>query len=574
MALPKPDFDSDNERPLSRIARARMFIADMRPSDRLIFYVLVAGVGIALLQTVYALERRYLIEVPSYGGSLVGGVIGAPRFVNPLLAISDADKDLTVLTYAGLMGYDEFGELAPVLAERVDISPDGKVYTFTLRPGTKFSDGTPLTSEDVVYTIEKAQDPSLKSPEFQNWSHISVQALDVMTVQFTLAKPYTPFLQDATLGILPSSLWKNVSDEEFPFSPYMLRPVGAGPFAVESITQNDTGGVTAYALKANSNYPLGRPYLDTFHFLFFEDLSGLREALDSGKIEAAYGTIGAYTISSPYSRIFGVFFNSLTEPLFARDEVRKALSLAIDRDAIVRDILGGYGTASMGPVPAGFGIDEVVLPLSTNRLTDARKVLTTGGWAFSTSTNTWTKKDKKETITLSLTLKTGNVPELKAIANAIQKNWEELGVPTTIELYSGTELTQTVIRPRKYGALLFGEVIGASPDLFAFWSSTERSDPGLNISNYNNKTVDALLSKIRTQVNGSDEQMETLTEINQRISADYPAAFTHTPDFVYTVPNDVQGIVLSHISSPSDRFHTVAHWYRRTEFVWPIFIKK
>ena len=210
-------------------------IDGLKPGDRLIAYVLGLFVLVSGLAGLYAIERSFLIEQPANGGSLTEGVIGSPRFVNPLLALSDTDRDLARLTYAGLMGIAENGELIPVLAENYTISEDGKTYIFTLRENAEFSDGRPVTAEDVVFTVQKAQDPGLKSPELANWANVRAEVIDARTVSFTLPKAYAPFLEDATLGILPAHLWRNIPNEQFPFSPRMERPVGAGPFKV---TQN------------------------------------------------------------------------------------------------------------------------------------------------------------------------------------------------------------------------------------------------------------------------------------------------------------------------------------------------
>jgi peptide/nickel transport system substrate-binding protein len=167
-------------------------------------------------------------------------------------------------------------------------------------------------------------------------------------------------------------------------------------------------------------------------------------------------------------------------------------------------------------------------------------------------------------------MKTSNVPELKAVAEAARDDWQALGIPVSVELYEPGDLNQNVIRPRKYGALLFGMVIGRDQDLFAFWHSSERNDPGLNISLYANHTVDGLLEKQRAE-SDLEKRDSYLKQINTLIATDYPAAFTHTPDFVYSVPKDLKGVLLTQIAAPSDRFAGVTKWYRRTESVWPFF---
>jgi len=566
------DFLSRTRSLLARTFRVGIFerlssyMRSLSAGDRTIATALAVLVIFAGLLSLYGLEQHFLVTEPAYAGVLREGDVGAPRFVNPLLALSDSDRDLTALTYAGLMGEDGSGALVPVLAQNYTVSPDGKTYTFTLRAGAKFSDGTPVTADDVVYTVEKAQDPAIKSPEYANWSGVAVQAVDARTVEFTLNKAFAPFLGNTTLGILPSHLWKSVSDDDFTFSPINTNPVGAGPFAVSSVGRDGDGVIQSFHLKANTSYVLGRPYLSGIDFTFFSQASDLQSALQSHQVDSAYGIPGKDTLEAPYSRVFGVFFNASEEPVFAHKEVREALSLAIDRDTIVNQVLGGYATPLMGPVPPGSGVPAIPTPDPATRIADAAKVLTDAGWTYDSSARAW--KLAKSSETLSVTLRTSNVPELKAVATQIQSDWQQLGVPVNIELYEPGDLTQNVIRPRAYGALLFGMVIGNDHDLYAFWDSAERTDPGLNIAMYSNKTVDALLEKARGE---SDPAALTsdLTQIDTDIAADYPAAFTHAPDFLYTVPNGLQGVVLPQITSPSDRFATVTGWYLDTERVWP-----
>lgn len=545
-------------------------IATLSPGDKLIAGVLGLFVLISGFAGLYALERTFLVEVPARGGSLTEGLVGTPRFINPLLALSDADRDLTRLTYAGLMGIGEDGNLTPVLAESYSVSEDGKTYTFVLHEDAAFSDGRPVTAEDVVFTVNKAQDPGLKSPELSNWANVRAEVVDARTVSFTLPKAYAPFLEDTTLGILPAHLWRNVPNAEFPFSPRMEKPVGAGPFKVRSVVRAGDGTIEKYVLEANSRYVLGRPYLDEITFVFFDQEENLENALRAGRIESAYGIATKNALSAPYSRVFGVFFNGNENPLFARPEVREALSIALDREGIIRDALGGYATVATGPVPPGSlpASDEVTLS-EEERRAEAAEVLEAKDWEYDEEARTWTN----ENLVLEVTIKTSNVPELKAVASSIQDQWGRLGVPTSVELYEPGDLTQTVIRPRAFDALLFGMVVGRDQDLFAFWNSSERNDPGLNISMYTNPSVDQLLAQIREETDPVERQA-ALERVNELIARDYPAAFTHAPDFLYAIPGDLKGIALTRIASPSDRLATAAHWYRRTEMVWPAFARE
>lgn len=554
------------------LERVQERICSFSPSDRILFYALSALVGIASISGLYALEKSLLVEVPAYGGSLVEGEVGSPQFINPLLTISDADRDLSALVYAGLMGLSGTGSLVPVLAESYTLSPDGKTYTFTLRKAARFTDGTPVTTQDVIFTVRKAQDSGLKSPEYANWSGVSVLAVDQHTVRFTLQKPYAPFLGITTLGILPSRLWQNISNEEFPFSNLETSPVGAGPFKIVDVSRDASGLIRSVSLAANQQYVLGRPYLDDIRFDFYSRAEDLATAVRDGAVESAYDVSMKGALTAPYARVFGVFFNPSEKQVYARAEVRKALSLAVDRQHIVDTILGGYATAIMGPVPPGKSVDQVPVPQSEDPTATAARILQSAGWVYDGSARLWKNAGAKQTLD-RITIRTSNVPELKNVASAVKSDWEQLGIPVDIELYEPGDLSQNVIRPRKYEALLYGMVIGRDQDLYAFWNSQERNDPGLNIALYANKTVDALLEDARSSADQATRAAD-LQKIENTIAADYPAAFIYAPDFTYAVPKDMHGVVLPQIITPADRFATVASWYRFTDSVWPFLVSR
>ena len=183
-----------------------------------------------------------------------------------------------------------------------------------------------------------------------------------------------------------------------------------------------------------------------------------------------------------------MFSNPSQNQAFARPEVREALSLAINRENIVNNILSGHATAIMGPVPPGGIVKQVPIPESANPTQAAANILTEAGWTYDGSARVWKNVNAKQTLD-GITLRTSNVPELKNVASAVKSDLEKLGIPVTIELYESGDLSQNVIRPRKYEALLYGMVIGRDQDLYAFWDSHEQNDPGLNIALYANKRL-------------------------------------------------------------------------------------
>lgn len=542
-------------------------ICTLSSGDRFLLYVFATIVSATSLLGVYALQQSILIKQPTHGGTLIEGEVGSPRYINPLLAISDADRDLVALTYMGLMKLSGDGTLELALAEDYSLSDDGKIYTFTLREGAKFSDGSPVTASDVVFTVRKAQDPALRSPEYANWSGVTVTAVDTRTVSFTLLKPYAPFLGLATLGILPSRLWQNIPSDEFQSSKLQVQPVGAGPFRLKSISYDDTGLIESASLVANQYYVFGKPYLDGIRFNFYSRNEDLADALSSGAVESAHGIATPGARTAPFARVFGVFWNQSEKQVYARIEVRKALSHALNREHITSTVLGGYATPIMGPVPPGGNITQVAVPSLENPTAAAAKILTDAGWVYDETMRVWKNASAKLTLD-TITIRTSNIPELKNVATAVKTDWEKLGIPVTVELYEPGDLSQNIIRPRKYEALLYGMVIGRNQDLYAFWDSQERNDPGLNIALYANKTVDALLEDARSNTD-AEVRTANLQKLEDIIAADYPAAFVYAPDFTYSVPSELQGVELPQIVTPADRFASVATWYLETDAVWP-----
>lgn len=542
------------------------------PSDWVVvgfFAILMtAGAAIMFVQASLALT----VEVPAKGGTHIEGVIGNPRFINPLLATSETDRDLTELVFSGLLKAEPDGTLTADLAESYDVTPDGLSYTFTLRDNATFHNGNRVTAKDVVFTITAAKNPEIKSPRRANWEGVEVIALDEKTVVFTLNAPFALFLENATMGILPKSLWENVRAEEFPFSELNTNPIGAGPFKINSIKKNSSGVPTEYRLNAYADaaHP---PFIKNFVFRFFPNQEELSQALASGSVDAAHSLVPEESSSSQaheavFGRVFGVFFNQNQKQLFTDIEVRQALDLALDKNAIVGTILSGYGTPLSGPLPPT-SVSSIHRDSSGASIEAAREVLETAGWELGED-GVYAKESDESVERLRFSLATGNAPELRAAAEAVAESWRALGAEVELQFFDTNDLNLEVIRPRKYDALLFGLVVGREVDLFAFWHASQRNDPGLNIALYANIVTDALLEEAREEDNPVARR-EKAEEAAEEITNDVAAVFLYAPHFLYLTEGELQGVQLGTISTPSDRFFGVEDWYLKTEALWPLF---
>lgn len=566
---------------LSLLKKAQHTLDSFTASGRALFLFFAILCAVSSVALVYMLNASLLVAAPAHGGSLVEGLLGSPRFINPVLALSDADRDLTALTYSGLLRATPEGSYVPDLAESYTVSEDGRTYTFTLRQGLTFHNGKSVTADDVVFTVQKIQDPALKSPLRANWDGIGVEAQGAHTVVFTLKSAYAPFIKNLTLGILPKALWAGVSSDEFSFSDLNANPVGSGPYRVAKVLRTASGIPSSYDLEPFSGYALGQPYL-SLTLKFYQNEDSLVDALNSGDVDAASGispdkltNAQRETIATtPLNRVFAVFFNQNQSELLRQKAVRQALNAAIDRQELVQKVLGGYGTPLAGPVPPS-ALPEATGTTPALGLEQARAILERDGWKVNESgilTKTTGKGSSSATQTLSFDLATANVPELRAAAQYLHDVWGQLGVQVNVKVFEAGDLSQNVIRPRRFDALLFGEVIGRELDLFAFWHSSQRNDPGLNVAGYANAAADHVLEELR-QTSDTAQRASLYKEFADEITADIPAVFLYTPDFVYSIPKDIQGLDLGLVESPSDRFLSVTQWHREVDYVWPIFRK-
>ncbi|MBX4209178.1 peptide ABC transporter substrate-binding protein [Candidatus Parcubacteria bacterium] len=560
-------------------------------TEKVLFLLCLAIFAGGVLSLLGKISDSFSVNVPRRGGSLVEGIVGTPRFVNPLLAVSDADRDLSQLVYSGLLKAKPDGSFVPDLAETYTISPDGLVYSFTLRSNARFHDGTPVTADDVAFTVGRAQDPALKSPRFVNWQGVVVEKTGTRTISFRLKQAYAPFANNLTLGILPAHLWKGLSPDQIPFSSLNTNAVGSGPFVIASISKSADGIPTEFALKANPDYALGEPYISNLYIKSFGSEKTLVAALDSKDVESASNLSpasaetlerahdDAIVVSAPLTRIFGIFFNQSQNELLAHKEIRKALELAVDRNALITSVLQGYATAIDGPLPPtiaekAFADSASKASTTAADLDAAAKLLAKAGWKKNPEGIYELKPKTKGTAstTLALSISTANIPELVLAAKKIEEAWKAFGVKADVQVFEPSDLNQSVIRPRKYDALLFGLVTGKNSDLYPFWHSSQRNDPGLNIALYTNQKADKLLEKMRLATS-SASAASGYASLKAEIGNDTPAIFLWSPDFLYAIPPKLHGAVLGEITTSSDRFLGVEKWYVDTDHVWKIFAK-
>ncbi len=518
------------------------------------------------------------ITVPKVGGTITEAVVGAPRSLNPLFAtLSAADLDVTKLLYPGLAAAD-FRDpriFIPVLAEQLTINPDGKTYTVKLKKDLRWHDGTPLTSDDVLFTVERIQDPKVQSPLAPSLARVVSRKLDERTVEFVLPTPLSPFPASLTFGVLPRHRWQGRTnwlerDEQL---------IGSGPFRFKTLQRGTEGGISSIILVRNSAWP-SPPWIETLQFRFFPTAEQAQQAFENGRadlmltsanersaslLEQRLKTHRAITLSIP--EYTALFFNPREQPLFTDPLVRKALALALEKGSLIRDAFGSEAEEAHGPFPQSI----FSIPATPARLPDARqaaRLFEQAGWRLVNGVRLNSQKK-----VLRFTITTSDAPSFIRLAQGIAEQWKALGVQVDVRTVEASRFFSDVLRVRSYDALVYGQNLGADPDPFAFWHSSQEDDPGYNLALWRNARADELIEQARTRSDMKGRRA-LYGELSKLLGDQAPAIFFTHPRLTYLLPKKLSLPELSSIAIPADRYVFISDWYIKTRSQWALRRKK
>lgn len=511
---------------------------------------------------------------PARGGTYIEGIIGEPRYLNPVLGTNnEVDRDLITLLFAGLTKHDPDGNIIGDLAEEITIKEKGRVYEFTLREDLTWPDGKPITTEDVIFTIDLIQSPEYQSPVRSNWQGVRAEVLDERKIRLTLNLPYKPFLENTTIGILPKHFWQNIKPQNFALAELNIKPVGAGPYRIKKIVKDPLGSIKLLELVRNETY-YQEVFIDRILVRFYQteddlinayrqgDINGLSLFSPRAKKEIAGRNPNFNNVRMP--RYFAIFFNENKNNLFKNTSIRQALAQATPKEKIVSEILLGEANVQEGPLPQWWLKSD---QFSTYEFSEeqAKDTLINDGWQDTDDDGIREKsRQGSEPQILELTLTTTDWPELTQTVSILKEHWERVGFSVNLDIIPVSSIQQQVIRPRDYEVLLFGEVLGIEIDPFSFWHSSQIKDPGLNLSFYKNKRADELLESAR-QTLDEEQRQAKYEEFQQIITRDLAAIFLYSPHYIYAQDKKIKGFNTTLIGTPSQRFENVNQWYIKTK---------
>ncbi len=517
-------------------------------------------------------------------------VVGVPESITPVTARTRSERLLVGLVFSGLMRMGPELSLQTDLARSWEMSEDGKDWTFVIRDDAMWHDGTPVTSADVVYTIDALKSPDAAGALSAAWAEVSVTALDERTVRFTLATPVGGFLAAATQPLLPAHLLADVPFADLAESDFARLPVGTGPYALaeldehaalllpasvaapveEPIPELPSLSPDALATPGPLATPVGTdPYIDRVEVLFYSDDAAATTAIRSGAVDAVAGLgvdhanvvaaeEGIDRLPYPTTTLATVIVNLRPSHPELRDpRVRRALLAGLDREALVATVLGGEGVPAYALVPpSSWAYDGTAAAPILYDPAAATKLLEDAGWKQ--IDGAWAAPGKKQPYELELlAIPASANARLAAIADFVRDAWTDLGFNVRLVELPAAEIAAG-LRDSTFTAAVLDIMMGVEPDLYPLLASTQVRAGGSNLSGYQDTELDALLEAARVPADEPDRLTAWKALLAGVASRNpmLPLAWDQESMFA----RGLEGVTPTLISDTGDRYWDVLAW--------------
>ena len=492
-------------------------------------------------------------------------LVGAHERVNPLFAhLNDVDRDIASLVFSGLSRLGPDGQIFPDLADSWEVSADGTVFTFHLRPGVLWHTGAPFTSEDVLFTYKLLADPDLQSDPGQSalWRQVKCSAPNDLTVECKVPEPFAPFLSFTTVGILPKLVLEGADATALFDHAFNQNPIGTGPYRLAQMDE------TRAVLKANAGYHLGAPQIDEIEFRFYPDTASASAGLSRGDVQGLL--LGPGAIQSDFDTLtatdglkaytanrsaYTVLYLNNSQPPLNNHSVRAAIAQALDMDSLIAALLGGRAVRADSPIVPGTWAANPDLEPYPHDAEAARELLDKAGWLLPDGSDV----RRRQGVELRVALMTDRDSGRSALAQEISRQLAEVGIAATVVNQDSTDLIRDYLIPRDYQAALYGLDLGPDPDPYPAWHSSQISDNGRNLAAFANKEADDILEKAR-QTTNLDRRQALYYTFQQIFHDEIPSVILYYPVYTYFVSDRVKGLELGTLFDTGSRFLNTYEW--------------
>jgi len=489
--------------------------------------------------------------------TFVESSIGDARRLNPVIANDAASGTINDQIFNGLVKYDKDIKLIGDLAERWEVTNNGKTITFYLRKGVKWHDGAPFTAEDCLFTYKKFIDPNVATPYSSSYMDVrKAEAVSAFVFRVTYKEPFSPALESWAAGIIPRHL---LEGKDLNTDAFNRHPVGTGPYKFKEWIAGQK-----IVLEANDAYFEGRPKIDLFIFRIVPDSSTMFQELLSGGVDMMGLNPLQYLRKSETRRIkenyrkfrypanaFTYMGYNLTSPLFTDVRVRQALSYAINRQSIIDGIVLGIGRPCTGPyahVSWAYNPDAKSYPYDPGR---ARRMLAEAGWKDINNDGILEKDGRPFRFTVMTNQ--GNNERIRT-CEIIQQNLKDVGIELSIRVMEWQAFLEQIDK-RSFDAMILGWSMSRDPDLYDIWHSSKTKKGEYNFIGYKNAEVDRLLVEGR-RIFGVEKRKKIYYRIHAILAEEQPYAFLYVPDATPIVHKRFKGIEVA----PLGIFYNFREW--------------
>lgn len=547
---------------------------------RLRWQILVVLVALIVVGILLVTQRSSpigtILPQPAAGGIYAEALVGSFSRLNPVLDWNNpADRAVNNLIFSKLIQFNSRGEPQPDLAESWGISQDGMIYNISLRMNAYWEDGQPVTSDDVIFTLEILRSPYSSYPEDVRmmWAEVEVKRLDQHTLQFILPEPFAPFLDYLSFGVLPKHILETIPVEQLAEADINLQPIGCGPYRLDHLTVED-GNVTSVELVVSENYYGQKPFIEQIVFYYFSsmeeallayqqgDTLGISEVGEDIYLAACEDpNLNCYTSRMPELTL--VLFNIKNSQVSFFDDknIRRALLMGVNRQKMVDDILGGQAIIADSPLLPGTWAFYSGTKQQEYDPTAAEALLYTAGYTLPVGGDIRTK----EGVPLAFTLLHPDDALHTSIAQWIQKDWASIGIGVTLQAMSYQDLVDNALTPRTYQAALIDMDLSRlpDPDPYPFWHQSEATG-GQNYSQWDHRAASEYLEQARV-ISDMDVRARLYRNFQAVFMKETPAVLLYYPTYTYAVDVRVNGVQLAPFFDASDRFDSIVNWYLLTQ---------
>lgn len=550
---------------------------------KLIWQIVIVVVALAAIAFLLLRQQPALLPVtpevkPSTGGVYSEALIGSFNRLNPVLDYANpVDQDIGRLIFSSLLRFDDRGLPVNDLVESMGISQSGQNYNISLRQDAFWHDGRPLTSSDVVFTIDLLLSEDLPIPEDIRdlWQDIEVEALDEHTLQFRLPEPFSPFLDYLTFGILPEHLLGELSPADIIDSDFNLQPTGSGPYTFDRFEVNGDQ-ISGVVLTAFEDYYHGPPFIEQFIFNYYPDSQAAIGAYQAGEVlgisritndilqsALAEPNLNFHSGQVPLLSIIFLNLDDPQVPFFQDLEIRRALMMGIDRQRIITQLNNGQATLAHGPIfPGSWAYYDGVEKIEYDP-EGAINILRAAGYSIPASGTPVRTNEEGQSLSFDLVYPQDEKNE--QLAAVIAADWEALGVQANLKPVDADLLLEDHLDPREYQAALVEINLTRSPDPdpYPFWDQAQITG-GQNYSQWNDRQASEYLEQARVELDRS-ERIRLYNNFQVRFSNELPALPLFYQIYNYGIDQRVNGVTIGSLYQPSDRFAEVIKWFLLAE---------